>query len=262
MRDDASLWSTPLHFTDPKEGPLLASRHIAQRMGDFNLRLERDGASWRVGFSGEVPMSFHDRITALCKDIGPLLSSPIEITLREMTASDDRDSLFYAAATPEAADAFFHQRAIERALDCLPPLVPPEVALRLARAALERGTLPRPPHAEESEISRLAKTAGRLEASLAQLAQAPNAALITRQTYLVTVLGDAFHDYQSLSEIGDAIFDGGSTGQFTLLSSEQISDKQVARQAVEEVGSDPDFFMQLGETNEDSEGAPPPAPTA
>lgn len=71
-----------------------------------------------------------------------------------------------------------------------------------------------------------------------------------RDTYLVTVVRDEPHALDDLEAIAEAITTGGFTGQHSLVCTEAL-DRQQLREACQAVGSDPAFFGELDDDQEE-----------
>lgn len=268
----ATITSDLFQFAEPKTGPA----RLRALLVDSRIRAEIEEGpapgTYSLSYGDEAGGELNLRMNALATAMGPLLQEAVEIRLawdREDVSDGAGPLLFYAGPTPASIEACKVRCALERASEQLehvftreermailsmlqpanPAASPEELRLRRLQALQFAAVMVR--QAGEPELAKVLQRG----ADEARLASEPPAAEVPlwRHTVLVTVLSESADTLEScsLAEIHHEITTGNSTGQWGVLSIEPL-DRDSARQAVTEVGSDPSFFG-LDEDDDESQ---------
>lgn len=143
------------------------------------------------------------------------------------------------AAQPEQAAAADRLRDLRKQIE----------RAQLAAQVLDEADMPFAMQLVQRSIAELQSQVEALEAGR----ESPDRALVYRHTYVVTVLTENPTEFTDLATIASEIYDGGSTGTWVCQSIEGITDIEQAREAVCAVGSEPSFFRQLAERDDDED---------
>lgn len=269
----ATITSEMFRFTDPQTGPARLQALLVDTGVRADIEEGPAPGTYGLSYGDEAGGALNLRVNALAAAMGPLLQEAVEIRLawdREDRSDGAGPHLFYAGPTAASIHACKVRCALERASEQLE-----HVFTREERSAILGMLRPANPEAspEDQRLRRqealqfaavVVRQAGDPElakvlqrgADEARLASQPAAAEIPvwRHTVLLTVLSDSADALEScsLADIHHEITDGNSTGQWGVLSIEPL-DRDAARQAVTEVGSDPSFFGLDDEDDEEGQ---------